>query len=102
MSVILTTDEERDIWIGEVLRIVMRGADKEDQAAAWVRQRPPHAESSAADLGWPLIFFASGFVLVEAFGNVGSDGRIVGVCDRCAVLLLDFFALGIHRKIIGL
>ena len=34
MSVILTTDEERDIWIGEVLRIVMRGADKEDQAAA--------------------------------------------------------------------
>ena len=47
-------------------------------------------------------FFTSGFVLVEALGNVGSDGRIVGGRERCAVLLLNFFALGIHRKIIRL
>jgi hypothetical protein len=48
MPVILTTDEERNVWItrrgmrkalqrrlpDEALRIVMRGADKEDRAAA--------------------------------------------------------------------
>jgi hypothetical protein len=50
----------------------------------------------------PPIFFAPGFVVVKTFGNVVSYSRIIGVCNRNAVLLLDLFAVGIDRKIAGL
>jgi len=50
----------------------------------------------------PLVFFTLSFVLVETFSNIRRHGRVVGVCDRCAVLLFDLFAICSDRKIIRL
>jgi hypothetical protein len=45
----------------------------------------------------PPIFFAPGFVVVEAFSHIGGDS---GILPRVFGFLS--FALGIHRKTIGL
>jgi hypothetical protein len=49
----------------------------------------------------PLVFFSPGFILVQAFGDVFGDCRIVRRRDRGAILLPDRVAIVMHGKIIG-
>jgi hypothetical protein len=51
--------------------------------------------------GRPLVIFAPRFVVVKALGYVGGDSWILGVCDRRAVLLFDFFASAFTGKSLG-
>jgi hypothetical protein len=41
--------------------------------------------------GRPLVLFAARFVIIKPLGNIRGKGRIRGVCDGSAVLLLIFF-----------
>jgi len=49
----------------------------------------------------PVVFLSSGFILVQAFGDVFGDCGIFRRRDRRTILLPDCVAVIMHGKIIG-